>query len=938
MKNRVMILIVIFLISPLLLFTNEVTGDPVPYTIETDEEGREWNRLGYDDDCSYHYRRPSATFEPSDSPFDVIVDELNRDVPKDSIWPWVKTGNLDDDKDLELIIMGENQLYAIEKDNSLHWRIPFPIRSKLDLVEDVDGDGICEIFVSTKGTNESQATINVFNNYGTKIKEIVLKMEELKEKWDEKEDNYDFMTQVWAVKDLNHDGRKEIYLSLHTGYDVYPRGFVSIDYERESQNWYYPCASHITNVIFPDLDNDGQKEIVFGTTASKNLGVNPSTNTNDFTSYIIALSFRGVRIWKHTVTPPGQMYYYYTMVASSDVDKDGNMDIICYKGVQEASETTDEGRIFFLDNDGKVFGEEILTEYNWVKPAGLYDLDKDGNLEAVVQTYVMEEGKPDHLMVIDLYTHEVQADIEIPGTEEIRNTFMPAGINDLNGDGEMEIVICTHNNSHMMVFDSGLDLIWEHNIEETPGMAILSDIIPGGVNEIMIINDRVRLFSLEIEVELGKISPPDHELKVMPGDEIEFKVRLENTGNQTWIVEMAMIQEFMGSRRILENRWIKTPDPDSFRIYTFDYKADENMSDVNISIVINSTYISNGIKWFNEIVTWRIFTFDCSILKGLFFLEWECNGKVGCCETMKVYGGIGLIERKDLIWNRNEIVDHLKKRTRTYVRIRFGENNIDQEISPMGGDFELVVTAPDEPGVHSMNIEIEWESVNLSISDSKNINVVSEKDEETKSYLLFMVVSICVGIGGIIGFITKRKKILKWIFPALYMREVKNKITDHPLREKIYRLIENNPGITITDIMKELNVKHRNTIQHHLNMLERRELIKSKRDNKRPKIKLYYLYEDNVNQPTYLSNGEHLILTMINNYPGIRRKDITTQWPYSQAYLTKCINGLIDKDFISYDQFGAGSIYPEEMPLQVATIIDRQTGVDFNRVNPGEVR
>jgi len=921
------------LIIMLLLILLSVNSNPILYKNDSSAIDREWTKLGYDDQCSYYYPRPSATFEPADSPFDVIIDEKNPYDPQNSIWPWIRTGNLDDDDDLEIVVMGNDTLFAMEKDSTLLWERELPKRSVLNLVDDVEKDGMSEIFVSTKGTDESQATMSVFNNLGIKIKEIVFKNENVQDAKEDHISSYDFMTEVWAVKDLNNDGRKEIYIALHTGYDAYPRGLVCVDYDSGMRQWYFPEAAHITNVIFPDLDGDGDREIVFGTTASKNLGVNPSTNTNDLTSYVFALDHRGREFWRYQVSPRGQLYYYYTMVASTDVDKDGYIDIIGYKGVQMASETTEEGRIFFLNRNGIRFDEEIQTDHNWLKPAGLFDLDNDGNMEAVVQTYVMEEGKTDHLLIVDLSTKEIEHDIEIPGTEEIPNTFMPAGINDLNGDGELEIVICTHNNSHLMVFDHELDLIWDHNVEDSPGMAIISDIIPGGVNEILVVNDRIRLFSLDIDVELDIVHPLEDTLKIMPGDEVEFRVRLENTGNQSWIVEMAMIQECLGIEKFLESRIVKIPEPGRSQTFSFFYTSPEGIIDTNISIVINSTYVSNGIKRFDEEVTWRVLCFDRSILKRLVQLSWECDDEMECGHCLHVRGDIGFSSGPD--WDMDQIEIFLRKRSRSSVHVFIDDEKDVKEIPPTGGDFFFQLEGPEDPGYYQVRVEIVWENIDLSVSDSKDISVKAEEERNYSNYLLIIPVAVLLGSIASLGFLLKKKKYLLAAIPPFFHRPVRDLVGDHPTRKKIHQLVSERPGIQITDIMNELGIKNRNNVQHHLEVLEKREMIKSKRDPLKPKIRLYFAYELPVKDPVYLSQGEQLIIRSLTEKPGWRRRDIARVWPYSQPYLTKCIDELNEKGIIRYNKLlGDMEFHVEEIPKEVRYIIDEMEGPGFDRRGP----
>jgi len=67
-------------------------------------------------------------------------------------------------------------------------------------------------------------------------------------------------------------------------------------------------------------------------------------------------------------------------------------------------------------------------------------------------------------------------------------------INDFNGDGKNEVIICPTAVNKLIILSNDLAEIWSYTLGN-PGNAIVSDLIPGGTNEIIVSADKLYVFS-----------------------------------------------------------------------------------------------------------------------------------------------------------------------------------------------------------------------------------------------------------------------------------------------------------------------------------------------------------------------------------------------------------------------------------------------------------
>jgi len=898
-RKMIMFLSISILIGTSSMILIQWVDDVSAYNMEENNSNDDWIKRGYDDHYSFHYKRPSTEFQPPDTPFEPLW-ETSIDVNfTGSRWQWAFTGNLDEDPARETVCLNGDRFFAIDDNGDEIFNHEKPTRSTLNLVEDVDGDGISEIFVSIKGVeNETTPRIDVFDRFGKLIESFPftnLRGQPLN----------DGSPEVWAVKDIDNDGEKEVIVALHASYDMYPRGVVCIGYESWKIEWNYRFATHISNMIFPDLDGDGISEIVFGTSASKNGAVILGSHSNDFNSYIVRLDYNGLiysEKWRYQL--PHDMFdpmYFHTMVSSIDYDNDGTLDIIGYLGDKIPEESQDHGLVFILDSGTGKMVKEYKTPYQYVRPAGFADIDNDGHTEAILQGDMISAESNDYLAVFDLVDWEIETAIEVPETDDDQLSFIPIGINDINGNGYLEIIICSVMTGRVTVLDNQLNEIWHHYSGRTFGSAVLCDILPEGVNEILMISNRPCLLTLEMDIGLKRHMPSEREIVLFPGEELELEVEIVNNGDLVWMVELSLLEKVEENMNRLDRKLVWTPDPGDKGIIGFKYTPEYNRNVSQYMIVLNFTEWDDGIRSYTQLISWDVFVIGEEFLKEMIEIIWDCPSHACTNESICVNG---------TIFSRFHEKFEFENRMQNAVENRFGELvvgvELDQrsysiEIPLTGGDFEFDLVTPDEPGIYSIDLNVSNEREKTMVSDSRDIFI--DQDSTTSrvksSVIAIVMISSVIGLSSVWVVIRKVKKKHLIPFLPLFSRDIN--IKRNKTRTDIYNLITDNPGITPQQIRQKLGIKNYNTVRHHIVKLEEKEMIITKKDSNRPRLILCYPDDGIRIDAFYISKVEKELLVVIYNNPGIKRRDLIYFWLKSQPYLSKCLTELSEKGIIHID-------------------------------------
>ncbi len=215
-------------------------------------------------------------------------------------------------------------------------------------------------------------------------------------------------------------------------------------------------------------------------------------------------------------------------------------------------------------------------------------------------------------------------------------------------------------------------------------------------------------------------------------------------------------------------------------------------------------------------------------------------------------------------------------------------------------DFKFLISNL-EPGAHefaihfdigdvreTQNIEI-WLYVNYTDSNGDLIGQTTER----VSFKVTVVTSekfpvLPVGLVFLIAFVaslaiafsreTTKYSFLMLIVP-LFSRLRRDEVLDHETRGMIRGYIIANPGDHFNSIKDALDLKN-GTLAHHLNILEREQIVKSMKDGK---FRRFFPIGMKVSDRAYPTKVEKLILDIIRENPGIAQKDIADQLGMSQS-------------------------------------------------------
>jgi DNA-binding MarR family transcriptional regulator len=154
---------------------------------------------------------------------------------------------------------------------------------------------------------------------------------------------------------------------------------------------------------------------------------------------------------------------------------------------------------------------------------------------------------------------------------------------------------------------------------------------------------------------------------------------------------------------------------------------------------------------------------------------------------------------------------------------------------------------------------------------------------------------------GLLAFTENGKYRLLVLFSLLlpfYTRIQKEDVLDQFVRGQIYGFIKTNPGAHYNQIRRQIGVKN-GTLSYHLGVLEKTELIKSRREG----LKYRAFYPTGMNFPKEerfrLTDLQIRIIACITNHPGMTQKEIAQllgQKPQTVNYNIKVLDqaGLID--------------------------------------------
>ena len=426
-----------------------------------------WRFYGCNQARTAYYPIPTA-YKISDAPFQTLWSS-----PHEGKNLMALTGDVNGDGKLEVVKVSGDNLKVISGDGKGLWTSTIPgVDSyygtgylRLDMLEDVTGDSIPEIFVSRK-TAHTTGNIYVYDGNGNLLKTLTRTV------------GADGNMYAVAVFDTNKDGTKTVLASLGTNFVGNPRGAVLVDYNTGTELWYYAAGNSIGDSI-ADLNNDGLMEITSGWWTVHNgawgRGKGANTCTDDSSVYLVVINERGDEIFTKQIHDTHSHGGVFARIV--DLNKDGTKELVAFHGHESNYPGTAE--IYKMSASGTIVKTYTGTyNSNW-NGVAIGDINKDGKDEIIV-------GSSDgNLRILDYNLNLVKSRSDY--------NYVNA-INDLNGDGLLEIIASDSGTRKLGVLKSDLTEIWSLSFPVMP-QTIVSDVNGDGANDLLIIADQLYVAS-----------------------------------------------------------------------------------------------------------------------------------------------------------------------------------------------------------------------------------------------------------------------------------------------------------------------------------------------------------------------------------------------------------------------------------------------------------
>ena len=369
--------------------------------------------------------------------------------------------DVDGDGFTEVILKEGTKLKLIDEDGNQEsmrdLEIPFTSVSQVDF----NGITIPEIYVIF------EYSIYAFSIYDWREKSIrEYYLDSLRENLSQIGD-----AEPFAVLDNDNDGRTEILVSVSAGYSCKPRGVASVDYLSGDIVWFYQMGPSAHPDVVEDIDSDGTMDIILGSVAPCNC--EDDEKFPDCEIYVIALSSTGEELWK---THLGEGFLRVEICAE-DVDDHEGIEIIGFG--YEASENW--GKLFVLNCFGEYL-HDFEVDYS-IFPGAVGDIDGDGNKEIIT---VDSRG------YLSIFAHDLQKKSE-KFIEESISSRSQLHLNDINGDGDCEIILGFENELH--IFNKDLEDMWEKEFEDD--IKTVLTYFSGCKNTLLVLSDKLYAFSYE---------------------------------------------------------------------------------------------------------------------------------------------------------------------------------------------------------------------------------------------------------------------------------------------------------------------------------------------------------------------------------------------------------------------------------------------------------
>jgi len=418
-----------------------------------------------------------SNFYPNGSLRNVSTGNLNLKWSISNVKDWdITTGDINHDGKIEIVAVDNpnRHLKAFSYNGTLLWDIDLSSKSEAlsgNLLEDVTGDGIPEILVGYRDTNDI-IKVDVYKGDGSYIKTL-----------NAGQGGYDSICAPFMVKG------DRVFISCDAGYSCSPRGLKALSYSTGNVVWEYikGPAQWGNWYSVGDIGKDGVLDISIpsGTPHNGCYG----QDTNDDQLYSIVVKEDGTRLFSTLLSTLEGVSHIDGSYSQKliDLNGDGNPEVIGFEG-HNVPYYPGTNKILLINSSGTA----IIRTWNGpsngnVWNSSIADINGDGKKEIVASTHYAgtDPGSKENIYIIsyDLTSTLYQS----------AGAGVVLGTNDIDGDGQIEIIVLQNSTKKIRVLNPDLTEQWSYQLgtaevgwDASPYNFAISDLDGNGINEIII--------------------------------------------------------------------------------------------------------------------------------------------------------------------------------------------------------------------------------------------------------------------------------------------------------------------------------------------------------------------------------------------------------------------------------------------------------------------
>jgi len=375
------------------------------------------------------------------------------------------TGDVNGDGLLEIVYVSSDVLNVLDGNGSKIWSKALPDGGNVNILDDVTGDGVAEIVLSTKVGNTLKLLF--FDGAGSFLKEIT----------ESKGVRNDNNLNVRAIVDLDNDDDLEIVTVRNAGYDLRSRGVEVFDYNTGSRVWFNPIGPAVSTLCIEDITGDASKEIIAGTFGPYN--GHSCNGFHDSRCYVMCWDKAGTLLWSRQFEGSG---FVDSEVSIGDLDGDGSIEVVATSRSHGWNAWDGRlGRIYLLNpHDGSIHMERNVGKP--VRVAGLADVLGNGTKEILVD-YMDASTQQGKILLFDTSLNFIREHV-VSGSR-----LQLCAVNDLNKDGRQELIVKRTerpDSANLIVLNEALHHLYEIDLPSSVDGCLVTDLGGTGGNELIV--------------------------------------------------------------------------------------------------------------------------------------------------------------------------------------------------------------------------------------------------------------------------------------------------------------------------------------------------------------------------------------------------------------------------------------------------------------------